>query len=378
MDPNWIGRDRKSPETPAGLSSRGRSGPPPGRGSRRRVAALVTALALLVAIGSVATAGVIGSRNTSATPVPSASAVAATSSPTPPSTDVTTASPAPPSAAPPTSAPTPTPQPTTPPLPSLLAAIGDSYSQAYSVSPTYRYDHTQFSWVIGTAQGDGVLSLLERFRALGASPAVIDAATSGKKMSDAPRQADEVVAAARKLGSDKTAYVTFELGTNDLCASPDAMTDPADFEGQLQAAISTLRAGLPAGSRILMLAVPDFPHFQDITAADPAASTNLALPQNSSRCAPYLGTSSAPAVARADSYLAQYDASLKAACDDIDNHEGAAGQLYCTYDAALLADSDFTIGDLSTVDYFHPSLSGQAKMAEDAWRADVWGSRPPP
>jgi len=84
--------------------------------------------------------------------------------------------------------------------------------------------------VIGTAQGDGVLSLLERFRALGASPAVIDAATSGKKMSDAPRQADEVVAAARKLGSDKTAYVTFELGTNDLCASPDAMTDPADFE----------------------------------------------------------------------------------------------------------------------------------------------------
>jgi len=75
---------------------------------------------------------------------------------------------------------------------------------------------------------------------------------------------------------------------------------------------------------------------------------------------------------------AQYDASLKAACDDIDNHEGAAGQLYCTYDAALLADSDFTIGDLSTVDYFHPSLSGQAKMAEDAWRADVWGSRPPP
>jgi len=29
MDPNWIGRDRKSPETPAGLSSRGRSGPPP-------------------------------------------------------------------------------------------------------------------------------------------------------------------------------------------------------------------------------------------------------------------------------------------------------------------------------------------------------------
>ena len=38
--------------------------------------------------------------------------------------------------------------------------------------------------------------------------------------------------------------------------------------------------------------------------------------------------------------------------------------------------SDFTIADLSTVDYFHPSLTGQAKMAEAAWAADVWHAVP--
>ncbi len=373
MDPNWTGRNRPPSEAPAFASGEPRPGPPPRRGPGRRGAILVAA-ALVVAAGGLAIA-VAGSGGPSSSPTPKVSAVGA-ASPAPTPAAAPTASPAQLATASPTA--TPAPQPTAPPLPSLLAAIGDSYSQAYSVSPAYRYDHPQFSWVIGTAQGDGVMSLLERFRALGAAPAVVDAATSGKKMSDAPRQADEVVAAAQKLGPGKAAYVTFELGTNDLCASPDAMTDPADFNGQLLAAVSTLRSGLPAGSRILMLAVPDFPHFHDITAADPAAKASLALPENSNRCAPYLGTSSSAAVAKADTYLSQYDDSLKSACDDIDAREGTTGALYCTYDAALLAESDFTIGDLSTVDYFHPSLSGQAKMGEDAWRADVWGSVPLP
>jgi lysophospholipase L1-like esterase len=264
------------------------------------------------------------------------------------------------------------------PLPALLAAIGDSYSQAWSISPSYRFDHPQFSWVIGTDKNDGVLSLLERFRALGGNPIVVDAATSGRKMDDAPRQANLVVAAARKLAPGKTAYVTFELGTNDLCASPDFMTEPAAFRTQLQTAIATLKAGLPAGSHILMLPVPDFPHFRDITQASPAAKALLALPRNLNRCVPYLGKYSASAEIKANSYLAQYDAALKEACDGIDAHEASTGRLRCTYNAALLADSDFTIKDLSTVDYFHPSLSGQAKMAADGWRADVWATRTTP
>jgi hypothetical protein len=81
---------------------------------------------------------------------------------------------------------------------------------------------------------------------------------------------------------------------------------------------------------------------------------------------------------KANSYLAEYDAGLKAACDDINAHEGVLGRLHCTYNAASLAESDFTIKDMSTVDYFHPSLSGQAKMAADAWTADVWVSWKPP
>jgi lysophospholipase L1-like esterase len=34
--------------------------------------------------------------------------------------------------------------------------------------------------------------------------------------------------------------------------------------------------------------------------------------------------------------------------------------------------------DLSTADYFHPSFTGQAKMAESAWLAGPWASVPLP
>jgi lysophospholipase L1-like esterase len=343
-------------------------------------------IAIAVLIGAVAVVGSVTLRSNDAPPTAGSSlaavASAGTSGSAAPSESASTAATATPASSPtpsPTIAATTSPAatPVHVPLPSLLAAIGDSYTQAWSVSPSYAgHDNTQFSWVLGTAGNDGVSSLLERFRALGASPAVVDAATSGRTMSDALRQANLVVAAANRLGSGKTAYVTFELGTNDLCALPQPLTDPAVFQTQLHAAMAALTAGLPAGSRILMLPVPDFAHFHAITQADPAAKAYLALPANRDLCPPYLGLDATVSTATADSYLARYDASLKAACQAVNAKAGARGRLYCSYNQALLADSNFTIGDLSLWDRFHPSISGQAKMAADAWAADIWSTWP--
>jgi lysophospholipase L1-like esterase len=373
MDPNSTGRERLAYDNRAGLEDG--LGPQPRRATDPRWVPAATAVALIVVVlvASIVVGGGLFSGSVPVSPTPLGSPLAVASAG---STETATPSPTPSYIPRPTDSPTPAPTATT--LPALIGAIGDSYSQAWSVSPQYLRDHPQFSWAIGTDKSAGIFSLLERFQALGASPTVVDAATSGMKMDDAARQADEVVAAAAKLTKGNTAYVTFELGTNDLCASPDPMTDPADFAAELQAAVSTLRTGLPAGSRILMLPVPDFAHFRDITQADSAARALLSLPANLDRCAPYLGSSSPAAITQADSYLARYDASIKAICADIDAREGATGRLGCTYDASRTADSDFTIDDLSTYDFFHPSLSGQKKMAADAWQADVWASLPLP
>ncbi len=254
----------------------------------------------------------------------------------------------------------------------MLAAIGDSYTQAYSTSPSDLRDHPQYSWVVGTAKNDGITSLLEHFRALGGSPVVVDAATSGKKMNDAQRQAEAVVAAAQNLDPGKTVYVVFELGTNDLCDDPK--TSLTEFTDQARTAVGILRVGLPPGSRLLMDPLPDFSHFRAITQADPTARKAFTLYQNSRRCAPFLGSGSPVSIPDAEKILSDYDGALETVCGEVNAVTGALANLHCTYNEELLSDRDFKIGDLSTVDYFHPSKSGQAKMAAAAWRADAWAN----
>ena len=156
--------------------------------------ALVAVLAL--GFGSDLLTGVPTS-TPSAGPVTQASATAAqAASPAP------TATPSDSPTALTTPAPTPTPTAASSAslqLPAMLATIGDSYTQAWSVSPAYKKDHPGYSWAVGNVKGDHVFSLRERFEALGDNVAVVDAATSGKKMSDAARQATEIVAAAGSL-----------------------------------------------------------------------------------------------------------------------------------------------------------------------------------
>jgi lysophospholipase L1-like esterase len=334
------------------------------------------AVVLLAAVIGVAGSGVLASAAVSPSPSPTSAQIAVISAaptlvPTPTATPTATATPTP------TPAPTETATPTAapPPLPGLLATIGDSYTTAFSISPQLLYDHRQYSWAVGTVKDDGIVSLLERFRALGDSPAVLDAATLGRRMTDAPRQAGLVVAAARKLAPGRTAYVTFELGTNDLCGDP--ITDPATFGSALQSALDTLRTGLPAGSHVLMLAVPDFPHFYDMTQADPKTKAALQLYVNSNRCPPYLGNYGSPSFDMANYYLTTYDAMLQTGCAGM-NTGATTPRVTCIYNPKLLSESDFISTDLSTADYFHPSFTGQAKMAESAWRAGPWASVPLP
>jgi lysophospholipase L1-like esterase len=318
-------------------------------------------------VGMLAVSFVSGDTSQSGrTPPPSAAAA----TPTPSATLETTldATPSPTATASPT--------PATPALPVMLAAIGDSYTQAWSVSPAYKQDHPMFSWAVGTEKGDGVYSLRERFVALGADLTVVDAATSGKKMDDAPRQAGVVVIEAAKLPPGSTVFVTFELGTNDLCDDP--MTSPAEFEARLRTAMAILRQGLPSGSRILMLSIPDFAHFHALTQASPAALELLAQKAQARNCAPFLGDETSSTLEQSTQMLAAYDSILVKVCAEIESADGPSGRLSCRSDPLRLAEKDFVLADLSTADYFHPSLTGQAKMAEAAWQAAYWARLPLP
>jgi lysophospholipase L1-like esterase len=335
-----------------------------------RLIAFALAGGAVAIVGLLALSFVIGSpEGDGQTPTPSTVAVV---SPSPSPTLAVT----PDSTLTATPAPTASPTPATPPLPTMLAAIGDSYTQAWSTSAAYKQDHPEFSWAVGTQKGDGVYSLRERFVALGANLVVVDAATSGMKMDDAPRQAGVVVIEAAKLPPGSTVFVTIALGTNDLCDDP--MTDPAAFESDLRTAVAILRQGLPAGSHILMLSIPDFVHFRDLTQASPAAAQFLAKSGKNNNCPPFLGIETTSSLAQSTQMLADYDSILIEVCDEIEAADGPSGKLHCRSDPLRLAEKDFVLSDLGTVDYFHPSLSGQAKMAEAAWQAGYWARLPLP
>jgi hypothetical protein len=81
---------------------------------------------------------------------------------------------------------------------------------------------------------------------------------------------------------------------------------------------------------------------------------------------------------QARNYIDLYDGIMARVCLDLATDAARTGKLYCTWNRDKLSMKDFVLADLSTADYFHPSLTGQAKMAAAAWATDVWRSLPLP
>ena len=47
--------------------------------------------------------------------------------------------------------------------------------------------------------------------------------------------------------------------------------------------------------------------------------------------------------------------------------------VFCLFDGEATFDYRFSASDVSTLDYFHPSLRGQAKVASLTWKTSWWG-----
>src|SRR5439155_17820478 len=146
----------------------------------------------------------------------------------------------------------PAPAAAAPPLPTSMAAIGDSITRATDVCCWYG-DHPAQSWSTGGGLFDGIRSHYERVLAL--NPGIYghnyNDARAGAKMRDAEGQAQTAVV-------QQAAYVTILMGANDVCtSSPSTMTSVSDFTAQFTAAMSTLAAGLPAGSHVFVSSIPN-------------------------------------------------------------------------------------------------------------------------
>jgi PKD repeat protein len=250
------------------------------------------------------------------------------------------------------------------PLPGSMAAVGDSITQAASTAGSLGADAPQNSWSTGTSASVNSHYL----RLLALNPAISgqnhNRSVSGAKMADLNGQMQQAI----PLQPD---YLTVLMGGNDVCTSTaDAMTPVATFRAQFETAMTTLTAGSP-DTYIYVVSIPDayqlWQLFKDnfwarfIWSVASICQSLLANPTS---------TNAADVARRAAVRQRNIDYNTQLA-------EVCAQFARCLFDGNAVFNTQLAASDVSG-DYFHPSVSGQARLAAISWAAGYqWGAPPP-
>jgi lysophospholipase L1-like esterase len=242
-----------------------------------------------------------------------------------------------------------------PPLPASMAALGDSITRAYDVC-CYYGDHPGQSWSTGSTSYDGIASHYERIKRV--NPAIsghaANDAVTGAKMAAAPNQ-------AAQAANQHARYVTILLGANDLCtSSPDTMTSTDTFKAEFRQAMATLMGQSPQ-PYVFVSSIPNLHQLWQVLHTSSAARwvwSNLHI------CQSMLGAT------RTDSQRQQVVDQERAFNQIL--ADGCRAYARCRWDNWAVYNYQFSASQVSTLDYFHPSLSGQASLARITWAASWW------
>lgn len=252
-----------------------------------------------------------------------------------------------------TAAPSARPSPVWNPSPRSIAAVGDSITRGFDAC-TVLSDCPEASWATGSDVRVDSLAV-RLLGAAGATERSWNYAVTGARMSDLAGQIAQAVPKRPEL-------VTVMVGANDACRSTTSvMTSVDDFRDQFQDAMDVLRASLPR-TQVYVASVPNLKRLWSEGRASPLGRQVWKL----GICPSMLGDADAldaAATRRRDKVQARvegYNRVLKEVC---------AKDRRCRFDGNAVFDYRFGIAQLSRWDWFHPSMNGQARLAEIAYRA---------
>ncbi|MEU0737884.1 SGNH/GDSL hydrolase family protein [Streptomyces sp. NPDC006134] len=244
------------------------------------------------------------------------------------------------------------PAPVWDPSPGSVAAVGDSITRGFDACSVLS-DCPEVSWATGSSPEVDSLAV----RLLGRAKAAERSwnyAVTGARMADLPGQMARAAARRPEL-------VAVMVGANDACrASVSAMTPVADFRAGFEDAMRTLRKALPK-SQVYVASIPDLKRLWSQGRTNPLGKQVWKL----GVCPSMLGDADAldaAAVQRRDAVerrVAQYNAVLREVC---------ARDRRCRSDGGAVHAFRFGTEQLSHWDWFHPSVDGQARLAEIAYR----------
>lgn len=240
--------------------------------------------------------------------------------------------------------------------PNSIASTGDSITRAFNTCSFAFTDCTANSWSTGTASA--VNSVYSRI--LARNPAI-----SGKNLNDAKTggKMTDLAGQVATVNTQHVDLVTILMGANDVCTGDvTTMTPTATLQAQLRTALDSLAAGSP-DARIAVSSIPNVYHLWEVfhTSSSAVSTWNLfgicqALLKNA--------TSTASADVSRRQQVAQRTVDDNAAIA-----QTCAQYVHCRFDGNAAYNLQFLSADVSTRDYFHPSVSGQAKAAATAWAA---------
>lgn len=235
-----------------------------------------------------------------------------------------------------------------------LAALGDSITRAYDTCSTAYTDCPANSWSTGT--NTTVDSWYLRLRTQNPSLVANNDAKTGAKMVDLAGQASTAVS----QGADT---VTILMGANDVCTSTvSAMTPPATVASQLTQALQTLTAGNTT-RQIYVASIPNVYHLWQIFHLNFTADFVWSF---AGICQSLLANPRSTATADVNR---RAQVAAQVAADNSAIQTACAAFAQCHYDNGAAYNVAFTTSDVTTRDYFHPSVSGQAKAAAAEWTA---------
>lgn len=239
------------------------------------------------------------------------------------------------------------------PLPNSMASTGDSMTRAFDVdSACTAQDCPQYSW--STGYDSAVNSQYQRI--LAANPGIANHeyndAVSGAKMNLLDSQA---LAAA----SQGVQYLTVEMGANDVCASSTSnMTPTSTYQAEFQQALTDFTKADP-NAHISVASIPNVIELWQLEHNNPNAVATWNVTHFCSNI--LLGTDGDRQAASRQ--LQADNQALATVCAQFPQ---------CRFDNDAVYNYQFSTADVSTVDYFHPSLTGQNDLASVTWGAGYW------
>ncbi|NGN67429.1 SGNH/GDSL hydrolase family protein [Streptomyces sp. A7024] len=243
--------------------------------------------------------------------------------------------------------PEPKPKPAWRQRPTSIAALGDSITRGFDACKPLA-DCPQVSWATGTdAQVD---SLAAR---LGAKQRW-NFARTGAQVADLPVQANEAIARKPEL-------ISILIGANDACRPTTAgMTSVGTFRTTVADSLRSIRKGLPK-TQVYVASVPDLERLWEVGKDNPVTQQiwKLGICQSMLKSPQASTTADDGRRGRVRDRVREFNRVLREECAKVS---------LCRFDGNATFQYDFSVADLSKWDYFHPSKTGQASLAEIAYR----------